>query len=42
MDIKTSTGFSTEGAIFYAVQLFTDNVSNETKIKAAGEQRSIR
>lgn len=34
--IKTSTGFSTEGATFHAVKLFADNVFNGTKIKAAG------
>lgn len=39
--IKTSTGFSTEGATFHAVQLFADNVSNGTKIKAAGGISSI-
>lgn len=39
--IKTSTGFSTEGATFHAVQIFADNVSNDTKIKAAGGISSI-
>lgn len=39
--IKTSTGFSTEGATFHAVELFADNVSNGTKIKAAGGIGSI-
>lgn len=39
--IKTSTGFSTEGATFHTVQLFADNVSNGTKIKAAGGISSI-
>lgn len=39
--IKTSTGFSTEGATFHSVQLFADNVSNGTKIKAAGGISSI-
>lgn len=39
--IKTSTGFSTEGATFHAVKLFADNVSNGTKIKAAGGIGSI-
>ena len=34
--IKTSTGFSTEGATFHAVELFANNISNGTKIKAAG------
>ena len=31
--IKTSTGFSTEGATFHSVKLFADNVFNNTKIK---------
>lgn len=39
--IKTSTGFSTEGATFHAVQIFADNVTNGTKIKAAGGISSI-
>lgn len=39
--IKTSTGFSTEGATFHGVKLFADNVSNGTKIKAAGGISSI-
>lgn len=39
--IKTSTGFSTEGATFRAVQIFADNVSNGTMIKAAGGISSI-
>lgn len=39
--IKTSTGFSTEGATFHSVQIFADNVSNDTKIKAAGGISSI-
>lgn len=39
--IKTSTGFSTEGATFHAVQLFAENVFNGTKIKAAGGISSI-
>lgn len=39
--IKTSTGFSTEGATFHAVKLFADNVSGGTKIKAAGGISSI-
>lgn len=39
--IKTSTGFSTEGATFHSVQIFADNVSNGTKIKAAGGISSI-
>lgn len=40
--IKTSTGFSTEGATFHSVQLFADNVSNGTQIKAAGGISSIQ
>lgn len=39
--IKTSTGFSTEGANFHVVKLFADNVSNGTLIKAAGGISSI-
>lgn len=39
--IKTSTGFSTEGATFHTVKLFADNISNGTKIKAAGGISSI-
>lgn len=39
--IKTSTGFSAEGATFHSVQLFADNVFNGTKIKAAGGISSI-
>lgn len=34
--IKTSTGFSTSGATFEDIRIFADNVSNGTKIKAAG------
>ena len=39
--IKTSTGFSTEGATFHAVKIFADNISNGTKSKAAGGISSI-
>lgn len=39
--IKTSTGFSTSGATFEAVKIFADNISNNTKIKAAGGISSI-
>ncbi len=39
--IKTSTGFSTEGATFHAVKILSDNVSNNTKIKAAGGINTI-
>lgn len=34
--IKTSTGFSMEGATFHAVKLFAEHISGKTKIKAAG------
>lgn len=34
--IKTSTGFSTEGATFADVELFTSHIGNGVKIKAAG------
>ena len=39
--IKTSTGFSTAGATFEAVQIFADNVEHGTKIKAAGGISSL-
>lgn len=39
--IKTSTGFSTEGATFHAVEIMAQNVSNKTLIKAAGGINSI-
>ena len=39
--IKTSTGFSTGGATKEDVKLFADNVSEGTKIKAAGGIASI-
>lgn len=39
--IKTSTGFSTEGATFHAVKIFADNISNGKKIKAAGGISSV-
>ena len=39
--IKTSTGFSTEGATFHVVKIFADNISNGTKIKAAGGISSL-
>lgn len=39
--IKTSTGFSTEGATFHGVKIFADNVSNGTKIKASGGISSL-
>lgn len=39
--IKTSTGFSTEGATFHAVEIMAKNVSNKTLIKAAGGINSI-
>lgn len=34
--IKTSTGFSTDGATFDDVKLFSENITNGKKIKAAG------
>lgn len=34
--IKTSTGFSTQGATFADVALFSENVGKDVKIKAAG------
>ncbi len=34
--IKTSTGFSTEGATFHAVELMAKNMTGGKKIKAAG------
>lgn len=34
--IKTSTGFSKAGATFEDVKLFSENISKEVKIKAAG------
>ena len=39
--IKTSTGFSVEGATDMAVKLFAENIENGTKIKAAGGIASI-
>ena len=39
--LKTSTGFSTEGATFHVVKIFADNISNGTKIKAAGGISSL-
>ncbi len=39
--IKTSTGFSTEGATFHVVKLMAENISNKTLIKAAGGINSI-
>ena len=39
--IKTSTGFGTEGATAEDIQLFSENVSNQVKIKAAGGIKSI-
>ena len=40
--IKTSTGFSVEGATYKAVKIFADNISDNTKIKAAGGISSIK
>lgn len=39
--IKTSTGFSTAGATFHDIKLFSENVENHVKIKAAGGISSI-
>ena len=39
--IKTSTGFSTGGATFSDVKLFSENVEGHVKIKAAGGISSI-
>ncbi|MCR5836562.1 MAG: deoxyribose-phosphate aldolase [Lachnospiraceae bacterium] len=39
--IKTSTGFSTEGATFEAVKIMAENVTGGTKIKAAGGISSL-
>ncbi len=39
--IKTSTGFSTSGATFYDVELFSKHVGKNVKIKAAGGIKSI-
>lgn len=39
--IKTSTGFSTDGATFEAVKIFANHISNNTKIKAAGGISSL-
>ena len=39
--IKTSTGFSTAGATVHDIEIFAANVTNGTKIKAAGGISSI-
>ena len=39
--IKTSTGFSTAGATFDAVELMRKNVGAQVKVKAAGGISSI-
>ena len=39
--IKTSTGFSTAGATFADIELFSKNVTENTKIKAAGGIASL-
>ena len=39
--IKTSTGFSTDGATFDDIKLFSQNISNNKKIKAAGGIKSF-
>lgn len=39
--IKTSTGFSTEGATFEDIKLFKKQISSDVKIKAAGGIKTI-
>ncbi len=39
--IKTSTGFSSAGATFYDIKLFSENVESQVKIKAAGGIKSF-
>ena len=39
--IKTSTGFSTSGATFEDIKLFSKHVGKNVKIKAAGGIKSI-
>lgn len=39
--IKTSTGFSTEGANLHVVELMAAHVTNGTKVKAAGGIRTL-
>lgn len=39
--IKTSTGFSTNGAIFEDIELFKKHVSRHVKIKAAGGIKTL-
>ena len=39
--IKTSTGFSSNGATFDDIKLFADNISEDKKIKAAGGIKSF-
>ncbi len=39
--IKTSTGFGTDGATLEDIKLMRENVSKETKIKAAGGVKTI-
>ena len=39
--IKTSTGFSTAGATFEDIQLFSENIAPHVKIKAAGGINSL-
>lgn len=39
--IKTSTGFGSEGATAEDIKLFSENVSDNVKIKAAGGIKSI-
>ena len=39
--IKTSTGFSTAGATFDDIKLFSENIGGNVKMKAAGGIASI-
>ncbi len=39
--IKTSTGFSAYGATFRDIEIFTENIQNNTQIKAAGGISSL-
>lgn len=39
--IKTSTGFSTAGATFDDIRLFSENIGGDVKMKAAGGIASL-
>ena len=39
--IKTSTGFSTDGATFEDIKLFSENIGENVKMKAAGGIKSL-